>query len=113
MNKFFTALTTLVFVSLAMPVGAEECVPVTENPEVDTDRDAPGAVDAAQSVEGGLVLTPGHHQYYVDNDFCQLENCGFSIWIYEESNGVAGLQRNDQFSGDRTCGLYDGDTIIF
>lgn len=39
--------------------------------------------------ETGQVL------YYVDNDPCQLEGCGFSVWIYPEANGYENLQRQD------------------
>lgn len=44
--------------------------------------------------ETGAVL------YYVDNDPCQLEGCGFSVWIYPEVNGIENLQRQDSYDGD-------------
>ena len=61
---------------------------------------------------------------YVDNDPCQAQGCGVSIWIYEESNGYEGLQRQDApttdpenrpwWIKDDTCGgLIQPDTIIF
>ncbi len=60
---------------------------------------------------------------YVDNDPCQLQACGLSLWIYEESNGYEGLQRKDTPTGDDryapwlkddTCGgLIQPDTILF
>ena len=115
MNKFFAALTMVAFVSLAFTgVAQEACTPVTENPEYDSDRDTPGAWAAAHDAAGSpSELGSRDRQFYLDNDACQAELCGFSIWIYEESNGREGLQRNDDFAGDRTCGLYPADTIIF
>lgn len=107
MNKFFVTLATLAVVALAMPSGVADCVRTDSSPEFDSDRDAPGVYDAT-------VGAP-HRQFYVDNDLCQtdLENqCGFSIWIYEESNGRAGLQRADDFYADELCGGA-GDTIVF
>jgi hypothetical protein len=94
MNKFFTTLLTLAAVSVALPAGlADHCTSWnTEAPEVDS------------TLVGGA--------YYVDNDVCQPE-CIFSIWVYEESNGIAGLQRGDEVV-DSTChGQIDADTIIF
>ena len=92
MNKFFVVMTALVAVSMLNPVSAQDCVPAEQTPEVDT-GDTPAG------------------RFYVDNDLCQADGCGFSIWIYQESNGVDGLQRNDEISGDQACG--NGDTIIF
>jgi hypothetical protein len=55
---------------------------------------------------------------FVVNDFCQLDGCTFSIWIYQESNGIIGLQRGDE--GEcipHACVHDDGwcapDTIVF
>ena len=93
MNKFFTTLLTLAAIAIAIPAGAAHCTaPNTEAPEVDT------------TAVGGA--------HYVDNDLCQPE-CIFSIWIYEESNGISGLQRGDEVV-DSTChGMIESDTIIF
>jgi hypothetical protein len=89
MNKFFTTLLTLAALGIAIPAFAQECELTTSSPEVD----AAG--------------------FYVDNDACQPD-CGYSIWIYQESNGIAGLQRGDEVHDD-TCGGAAGesDTIIF
>lgn len=71
------------------------CTPSTSSPEVDV-----GVPNAEL----------GSDRYYVDNDF------GYdmwSIWIYKESNGQPGLQRQDEIVDD-TCGHPElGDTIIF
>ena len=64
--------------------------------------------------ETGQVL------YYVDNDPC-YPDCGFSIWIYEETNTFPNLQRQDatgdqvsEYTQDDTChGEILPDTIVF
>ena len=49
---------------------------------------------------------------YVDSDFCQLDGCAFSIWVYQETNGLPGLQRDDgmhsDFQGCWAGGSYEG-----
>jgi len=87
MNKFFTALLTVAALAIAVPVSAQDCEPSNADAEVDL---------------GGL---------YVDNDPCQPE-CLFSIWVYQETNGIEGLQRGDEVE-DNTCGgQIESDTII-
>lgn len=50
--------------------------------------------------------------YYVSIDFCQPD-CHILVWVYEESNGVPGLQRGDEVV-DNTChGMIPADTIVF
>ena len=48
--------------------------------------------------------------YYIDNDLCQPE-CLFSIWIYNESNGIPGLQRGDEVVDDTCHGMIESDTL--
>lgn len=50
--------------------------------------------------------------YYEDTDFCQPD-CGPYFWIYEESNGIAGLQRGDEVVDDTCHGMIQPDTILF
>ena len=71
---------------LAGAAWADECEPTTSNPEIE-------------------VLG-----FYIDNDVCQPE-CLFSIWIYEESNGIEGLQRSDEVKDDTCGGQIEGDTL--
>jgi hypothetical protein len=89
MNKFFTTLMTLAVVAITGTAFAQDCEMTTSIPE---------------AAAGG---------FYVDNDLCQPV-CLFSIWIYQESNGIEGLQRGDEVVDD-TCGGAAGeaDTIIF
>ena len=93
MNKFFTTLLALAALAIAMPVSAQDCAMTTSAPEVDT----------------GVL--PDGSRYYADND---VVIGGFSFWIYQESNGLDGLQRGDEVHDD-TCGGVAGesDTIIF
>lgn len=88
MNKFFTTMLTLATIAVAVPATlAAGCEPTTAEPEV------------------------AQQGYYIDNDACQPE-CIVSIWIYQESNGIDGLQRSDE-QVDNTCGgVIDSDTII-
>lgn len=72
---------------IAMPIGAEHCTTYTS---------AQPEVDAAG--------------YYVDNDPCF--GCIFSIWIYQESNGIPGLQRGDEVYDDTCHGMVSPDTIV-
>lgn len=91
MNKFFTTLLTLAALSIAVPAFADGCELTTSNPEV---------------AAGG---------FYVDNDLCQVDGtCIFSIWIYQETNGIDGLQRNDDVHDDTCDGAAgESDLIIF
>ena len=94
MNKFFTtlvALATLATLAIAAPVSAQECTPTTSSPEVDTGETGAG-------------------RYYADND---VVIGGFSFWIYQESNGIDGLQRGDEVFDDTCGGAIESDTIIF
>lgn len=49
------------------------------------------ADDACVTRDDALPVEGAGATYYVWNDACQ-PGCLFSVWIIEESNGVAGLQ---------------------
>ena len=84
-------LATALVVALAFTANAEHCTTwTTSAPEIDT------------TIVGG--------SYYVENNRCD-ELC--DIWIYEESNGLPGLQREDEVVDDTCHGLVDGDAIVF
>lgn len=86
-----------VLLALAAPSHAWGCQTTTSNPEVDTYE------------WSGVHAGP---RFYVDNDPCPVE-CLWSIWVYQESNGIDGLQRGDEMV-DNTCGgAIPHDTIIF
>lgn len=88
----FLASTLLLAPLLANATG---CEMTTSRPEVDTTATPVG-------------------RFYIDNDPCQPCGIILSPWIYEESNGIEGLQRADEVMDD-TCGgrAGPGDTIIF
>jgi hypothetical protein len=47
---------------------------------------------------------------YVDNDLCQLElECIASLWVYQETNGIPGLQRSDPQVDDTCHGMVPAD----
>ena len=37
----------------------------------------------------------------------------WNAWVYQESNGIAGLQRADEIQDDTCHGLIAGDTVLF
>lgn len=84
-NLLLGFLSALLFLLTLTPVIAQECTPTTSDPEVDV---------------GGV--------YYIDNDWCQ-PTCMFSIWIYEEANGIEGLQRGDEVKDDTCNGQIESD----
>ena len=89
-----TILILLATVALALPVGAEHCTTyTTSDTEVDTG------------------VAEGVPRYYVNNGPCHM--CIFSIWVYEESNAINGLQRGDEIIDDTCHGMIRSDTIIF
>ena len=52
-----------------------------------------GATDLAcvQDVEGEVAIATPSTTIYVLSDPCQ-PNCAFSIWLFEEKNGIPGAQ---------------------
>lgn len=36
-----------------------------------------------------------------------------TMWIYQESNGIAGLQRSDEVHDDTCGGMIEADTIVY
>jgi hypothetical protein len=71
------------------------CEMTTSYPEVDT----------------GIGIA-GAPRYYVDYDQCQP--CMWSLYVYEESNGIDGLQRGDEVVDDTCAGAAGpSDTIVF
>lgn len=83
-------LAVIIALAIAVPAAAEEGCELT-GPTPD-------------------VSSPTGH--YVDASFCQPD-CLVSLVVYEESNGVEGLQRQDR-AVDDTCGgkAGEGDTLI-
>lgn len=59
----------------------------------------------------GMYNYEGTYPYYVDEDCC--DPCLSSIWVYDESNGIPGLQRGDEVHDDTCHGMIIPDTIVF
>lgn len=93
--------TAFALALVATSANADHCSTWSTDDDVEYDTNPGGALPIAR--------------YYVDNDPCQPSTgCAFgSWWIYEESNGIDGLQRDDEVVDDTCHGLIDGDTIIF
>ena len=92
-----TILTLAACLALAIPAGADHCTTYsTASPEITLDP-APGVAS----------------RYYWDNDWCQPGCSIFSFWIYEESNGIDGLQRGDEWVDDTCHGMIAADRLIF
>ena len=73
-----------------LAAGAALAVPAGSNAACEFDGSAPGTVAKAYAVSAG-----GQTIYVDDRDYADLDNDGVAggIWIYYESNRVAGLQR--------------------
>lgn len=93
-----TLLFVLAALALGVPAQAYECVPSNASPEL---------------CDGRLCLfTNGEAQRdYWDDDGCQPD-CLFRLWGYYETNGIPGLQRQDEVE-DNTCGTIQGDARFY
>ena len=102
MNKFYTVLLGLAALAMLVPAHAADVCYTTSTPTA-TVPDSTGAL-------GGDL--------YVNNDLCQTDPvspCVYSIWIYQETNGLPGEQRGDEVQND-VADCTDGttaDTDIF
>lgn len=86
-----------------MPAAAEECVPSTSNayyaPPHYVDFSCEAADPDTCDVICPLLLVPYGF-------FC-------TMWIYQESNDLAGLQRGDEVHDDTCGGMIEADTIVY
>lgn len=105
MNKLFTTLVTLAALSIMIPAGmADTCTPSTSAATVTTPATGVDETSGGPSSSSGI--------YYFVNDACQPD-CVFSDWLYQETNGIDGLQRGDEVVDDTCGGLISPDTDIF
>jgi hypothetical protein len=88
-------------------VSASGCAPTTSATEVDTDP-----LD--------LGLAPRYYFFREPcpdasppNDHCIVWGATGVPYVYEESNGIGGLQREDEYVDDTCGGIIRGDTIVF
>lgn len=104
--------------ALAMPAGAQECVPTTSQPEVDVET----ILFGRQYVDNDdcIVVDPskppsiGFGHYFIPEVHGTVETeCLFSVWTYTESNDIPGLQRGDEVKDDTCRGMIQSDTLTF
>ena len=89
------ALALSFVLALTAPAVASHCTTYSTTPAI---------------VDSGVA--PGAPRYYVDEDYLGcIDFCTF--WVYQESNGIDGLQRRDEVVDDTCHDLVPGDTIIF
>lgn len=51
---------------------------------------------------------------YLISDTCQLDgSCIASAWVYQEMNGIDGLQRQDAYRDDTCGGRFPADLLVF
>lgn len=104
MPRIPLTLLVLAFTAAAAPSLAAACEPTTSSPHFCTSSIAvpclPGDVAGA---------------YYLISDcpFVGPGSCMWSIWVYEETNGIEGLQRADEVVDDTCSGAIPGDRIVF
>ena len=94
--RAFVALVVLL--AFALPVEADHC-----------------AAWSTSVADADTGLAPGAPRFYVVDLVCSIMYCPgttFSIWVYEESNGIDGLQRADEVHDDTCHGSIAGDKII-
>jgi hypothetical protein len=99
-------LLTVCALALSIPSVslAEGCTPSSSYPELDTG-------DPLHSGAGTGRAAP---RLYGDADLCTpYYTCADTFWVYLESNGMDGLQRDDELIDDTCDGQIDGDTLIF
>lgn len=97
------ALCALLALPIIAPALAAGCEPTTSRTDVDTGL----GIDAAP-------------RYYFVRDPC-LDNSDHCVswgatgipWLYQESNGIDGLQRADDIRDDTCGGQIAGDTLRF
>jgi hypothetical protein len=90
-----TILILGTILALAIPVGADHCATYTTSaPEVDTGTLGDDA------------------RYYVDTEF-PCPQCHVTLWIYQEANGLDGMQRGDEVVDDTCHSMILADEIIF
>lgn len=66
---------------------------------------------AEECEPGGPTPDAAFAGYYLEADACGA-GCVASTWLYEESNGLPGLQRRDA-AMDHTCaGMQAPDTLV-
>ena len=100
-----TFLSLSILFALALPAQAGHCATWTTS-AADATLDASAAEQGTYYVVGVCAIVA-----FVTNHLV----CGGdgATWIYEETNGLPGLQRSDEIADDTCHGLIAGDSIVF
>ncbi len=85
---------------LAVALTAALSVPMVATATHESSDCSPTASEADVEAEGYAVFVDDH---VLPDDV--------SVWIYQESNGLDGIQRGDSVATDEACG-HGADTII-
>lgn len=59
----------------------------------------------------GEALDLADHYAFVEGGDCP-SGCIYSVWVYEETNGFAGLQRGDEMVDDTCHEMIPADRIV-
>ena len=105
-----TTTLILMLLALAFPVSASECAPTTFQSAIATPATG---VDVARDFGDAQGPSSDEGVYYVAQDRCFFCLTGEDTWIYQETNGIPGLQRGDEVV-DNTCeGAIPADFDVF
>jgi hypothetical protein len=66
----------------------------------------------SESITGGVVLSVGSAYVLVGREGPCDPECMHTFWIYEEANGIEGLQRGDEIVDDTCHGMIAPDRVI-
>lgn len=69
------------------------------------------ATAAGEDCQFGFQPDLSFEGYYVDADMC-APSCVVSVWVYEESNGIEGIQRDDPGRSDICEGIVPDSLVI-
>lgn len=100
MRTILIGALALLMLATISPFGGANHAPGAECPTYVTA--GLGGVGVASTTVGvnpslQLYVSAVHGNYYIVNDAVGTGNWVSSLWIYQEANGVGGLQRHDDF----------------
>lgn len=105
-------LLSLAFaLAFLVPSSAAECVPTTS--EADVTLGAFYVDDAISCSSYDLEGCPFRVCLFPIGGPCLVESGLWYMWVYEESNGIPGLQRQDEMQDDTCGGVIPGDRILY
>jgi len=92
----------LALLALPPPADAHHCAAwSTSETYIDSGVSAVGRVPTGATGAAGVYVHLGYYHFLLD------------WWIYQESNGIPGLQRGDSIRDDTCHRMIPPDTVIF